>query len=189
MTSPSAGETPGSKAVMPDFSAVRAMLETHFQQERDYRAGDMISRGQVAPLIERLKKLGWTIAESQLILDKMLNDGDFLVRTLRTSPGKAFMRKVSGDKLIYDRLDRISREAGGQALIRDLVKLPDAERYASMHTARGVPDLLDLLPKDRSGKRRTIKDYDKPTGRIYTAATLVSELEGAYAKATASRKK
>ena len=90
------------------------------------------------------------------------------------------MRRVSGYKLIYDRLDRIAHESGGQRLIRDLIKLPDGARYARWSPGRGVPGLVDFLPKNRSGKTRTVKDYTKPTGKIYTQKQLLERLEESY---------
>ena len=87
------------------------------------------------------------------------------------------MRKAASYGLIYDRLERIADERGGQQLLRDLIKLPDAEKYAPQKTARAVPNLVDFLPKDASGKTRTVKDYQKPTGHIYTANDLVRWLQ------------
>jgi hypothetical protein len=85
---------------------------------------------------------------------------------------------VCGFDLIYDRLDRVSQVAEGQRTIDALVKLPDGEKYSlpKKQTPKGVPDFLDLLPKHGSGKVRTIKNYDKPTGRVYTEGDLVRRL-------------
>ena len=90
------------------------------------------------------------------------------------------MRKVAGQERIYDRLDRISQVAGGESLLQGLVRLPDGERYTMRNPPRGRPDLLELLPKDGSGKTRTIKDYGKPTGQIYTEADLVERLAASH---------
>lgn len=169
-----AGETTAA-----DSLEVRGAVDAWLRSLPHRRPEDILSQGEVRPLFAQLQKQGWTGAALEAILQKVPADGDFLVRTLRTPAGKAFARKVAGQKLIYDRLDRVAREPGGQPLIRDLVKLPDGERYAAVNRPRGVPDLLDLLPKDRSGKRRTIQDYDQPTGRIYTVSELLRELERA----------
>ena len=37
------------------------------------------------------------------------------------------------------------------------------------------------LPKKGSGKTRTIKNYQKPTGRIYTEKDLVERITKSYA--------
>jgi hypothetical protein len=88
------------------------------------------------------------------------------------------MRRVSGFDLIYDRLDRVSRVSGGQRMLEAIVRLPDGQRYAKPKSQlpHGVPDFLELLPKNSSGKVRTIRDYDKPTGRLYTADDLLARL-------------
>src|SRR6185503_17441521 len=117
-----------------------------------------------------------------------LPDQHVVVRTLRSAAGKKFMRQVSGRELMYDRLDRISEVSGGTLLIQDLVKLPNGERYAKPMSGGGVPDLLDLLPKNASGQTRRIRDYHKPTGRFYTVSDLVAGLKESYRKAEALQK-
>ncbi len=95
------------------------------------------------------------------------------------------MRQVSSRELIYDRLDRISRESGGPQLIQDIVKLPDGERYAKPKSGHGVPDLLDLLPKKASGETRKIANYHKPSGSIYTTNDLIVRLAESHRQAAA----
>ena len=147
---------------------------------------DVLTQSEVQGLFAELKRKGLSVSDEKKILGRVLDDSDFLVRTLQTADGQRFLSKVAAEPLIYDRLDRIAREPGGQALIRDLVKLPDGDRYAKRKTPRGVPDLLDLLPKDRSGKRRQIKDYDRPTGRIYTVESLIKQTEKSSAAVTST---
>ena len=60
--------------------------------------------------------------------------------------------------------------------MRDLMKLPDAARYAKIDTGRGVPDMIDFLPKSGSSKTRRVKDYKKPTGKLYTFNDLFKYL-------------
>jgi hypothetical protein len=66
--------------------------------------------------------------------------------------------------------------SGGQRMLRDLAKLPDGERYVKMQTPGAVPDMLALLPKKSSGQKRTIKNYKKPTGRVYTEQALAERI-------------
>jgi hypothetical protein len=171
------------EAVLPSFAQVRGLVEANFAAHRDRKTGDIISKEDVRPLFVQLKRMGWAIADEEEILEKLLDANDPLVQMLRTPGGQKFMRKVSGYKLIYDRLDRISHEAGGKRLIHDLARLPDGERYARASTRRGVPDLIDLLPKQGSGRKRRVKDYDKPTERIYTVDGLLKQLETSHAAA------
>jgi len=177
------GGLSGQEEQLPSFDMVRGIVEPHFSAQRDYRSGDIISKRDVQPLFSQLESLGWKVSDQEEILSEMLDGGSPVVQTLRTRAGRKFMRKVSGYRLIYDRLDRISREPGGRRLVADLVKLPDGERYAKMVPRRGAPGMLEFLPKSGSGKRRRITDYKKPTGRIYTAGGFLERLEKSYAKA------
>lgn len=151
-------------------------VRSYFATRTHHRSADLLTRSQVQGLFRFLNQTGIRVPDEQEILSRVPDDHDFLVRTLETAEGKKFLSKVAAEPLIYDRLDRIAHAAGGQAMLRDLVKLPDGDRYAKQKRAPGVPDLLDLLPKDRSGKRRQIKDYERPTGRIYTVDALIEQL-------------
>ena len=173
--------------VLPEWAAVRDVTNSFFAEQHDRQPGDILSKADAQPLFSELNRRGWKVADQQEILAQMLGENDLVVRVLRTAEGRRFMRKVSGEKLIYDRLDRIARESGGPQLIEDLVKLPNGERYARTKPARGDPNLLDLLPKTGSGKRRQIKDYDRPTGRIYTVDDLLKRLEESHARAKKTR--
>ncbi len=155
---------------------VRHVIDSHFSQRTDYRPADLITRDDTKKVLAMLSAAGWIVPQSRKLTEATLAPESILVRTLSTKNGKRFMRRVAKEHLIYDRLDRVARVSGGPALLRDLVKLPDGYRYAKMHRPRAVPGLLELLPKTGSGKRRTIKDYDKPTGRIYTEKDLAKQL-------------
>ncbi|MCA9228940.1 MAG: hypothetical protein KDA47_25160, partial [Planctomycetales bacterium] len=154
----------------------------------DFERTDLLSQAEVSPLFESMsKQIHWEPADRAELLRRVPAASEFLVQQLRSERGTLFMRKVAGEELIYDRLDRISRESGGQALIRDLIKLPDAERYAKKETARAVPDLVELLPRKRNSRDRVVKDYDQPTGRLYTIDAFMAALKASYDQAAAVR--
>jgi hypothetical protein len=176
-------ESTAGEAKMPDQAAVLRVVQSQLAPNRDRRDGDILSKGDVIPVFDALEKNGWTVADRDAILKKVLDENDSLVQLLRTPAGKRFMRQVSGYRLIYDRLDRIARVSGGEIMIRDLVKLPDGEKYARFPPARVLPDLLDLLPKERSAKRRAIPDYEKPTGKIYTVKDFTAQIEKSHEEA------
>lgn len=166
------------------FAAVERVIASEVSGWAGHRTGDLISKKDVNAILSALARNGWKVAESEDILKQTLPDNHVVVQTLRTPAGRVFMRKVANYRLIYDRLDRVSQVYGGRRLVRDLVRLPDAERYAQMKPPRGVPDLRDLLPKTRSGRPEAVKDYDKPTGRIYTVEQLTQRLRECYEKAS-----
>jgi hypothetical protein len=165
---------------LPSFGDVAKVVETSLAHRG---SGDIISRGDLGPVFRDLDILGWTVEDEKEILQQVLASGDPIVTTLRSNRGRKFIRQVAGYRLIYDRLDRIAQQPGGQRLIQDLIKLPDAARYAKMAPARGVPGMMEFLPKDRSGKTRKVKDYNKPTGKIYTANEFLKRLRKSYDEA------
>ena len=166
--------TTGGSAIGP--AVIGQVVGRHFQGKRDYRDGDLIDRDDVTQILAVLKERGWSPDRAKEIESAALPANDFLVKLLSSSQGRRFMRKVKSFKLIYDRLDRIARVSGGQRMLTDLVRLPDGHRYAAWRPKRGTPNLLDFLPKRGNGRRRSIKDYDKPTGKIYTAEQLQERL-------------
>lgn len=157
---------------------VQQVVATHFSSQASHRPGDLISQADVAAILKQLAEAGWQPVDQKSIIADTLPDANALVGLLRTHQGRKFMQKVSSFELIYDRMDRLSQVSGGQRTLDALARLPDGEKYAKpkKELPYGVPDFLYLLPKNASGRVRTIKDYDKPTGRIYTEADLLRRL-------------
>jgi hypothetical protein len=180
---------PAKETVLPPFSEVQGVVESHFAEAKDRGPRDLISRSEVERALDEVKKLGWDVQDREKILAQILPDQHVLVVTFRTPAGRKFMQQISGRELMYDRLDRISEVSGGSRLIRDIVKLPDGERYAKPKSGGGIPDLLDLLPKNASGQTRRIADYHKPTGHIYTVADLLAKLADSYRTAQSANGK
>jgi hypothetical protein len=174
--------------ILPPFAAVRQTVQAHFNAQRDRHPGDIISLSEADQALRAVNKLGWEIEDQADILTKTLPDSHVLVQTFRSPAGRKFMDQISGRPLMYDRFDRIAREPGGPRLIQDIVKLPDGERYAKPKSGGGVPDLLDLLPKNASGTTRRIENYQKPTGNLYTVEDLISRLEISHREAVEKSK-
>lgn len=165
----------------PSGAEVQATAERYFASA-GIGPADLISQGEVKELLEAIEELGWEVEDQDKILAQTLTDSHPLVKTLSTRHGQKFMKKVSGYQLIYDRLDRVTGVSGGQRMLRDLVKLPDGYRYAKMKTTGAVPDLLALLPKKGNGRKRQIRDYDQPTGKLYTPTDVLKRLRESYAR-------
>jgi hypothetical protein len=160
------------KQTLPKFDKVAGLVQRHFASLPDYQTGDIIAKSDVQPIFKKIESLGWEVRDEKAILERVPAGQDFLVRQLRSKQGKDLMRQVSGYPLIYDRMDRISQQTGGEQLLRDLPKLPDAHK--------AVAHLVDFLPKTGSSRTPHVKDYDKATGRIYTQKQLLHQLEQAY---------
>lgn len=157
-------------------STVRRVVSDYFADKRGYEPGDLITREDVREILARLAEHGVVPRDAEEILEDSLGEDAFLVQLLSSERGRRFMRKTKKEKLIYDRLDRIAAVPQGKKTLRDVVRLPDGHRYAPIRPARGTPTLLDLLPKRGSSRTRSIKDYTKPTGKIYTQSDLEKRL-------------
>lgn len=163
---------------MPNWTTVQNVVQQHLSEKKGYRPGDLLSKGDVDGIFAELRSLGWKVKDQKEISKQVLADDDFLVKQLRENWSSALTRSVSGKKLLYDRLDRVSRVDNGKQLINDICKLPDA-KYA-------LDYLEDLLPKKPGGRTRKVKDFDKPTGRIYTEQQFVKRLRQSFDQALAS---
>ena len=150
-------------------------IVSQFVAKHDLPRNAVISHKDVLPLLGALESQGMIFDRKEL-LHMIPTDESSLVRLLRTQNGRKFIGQTSKNKLMFDRLERILNERGGERLLRDLMKLPDAARYAKIDTGPGVPDLVDFLPKTRSGKTRRVKDYNKPTGQLYTFGDVIDYL-------------
>lgn len=146
-----------------------------FFHDNELQRNAIITQRDVRPLLGTLKSQGMILDQKEL-MQMIPGDDSALVRLLRTPNGRKFMGQTSNNKLMFDRLERITNEPGGKRLLRDLMKLPDAARYAKIDTGPGVPDLIDFLPKIGSSKTRRVKDYKKPTGNLYTFNDVVEYL-------------
>jgi hypothetical protein len=150
---------------------------SHFAAKDDYEMGDLIQQADAKEILAELEQLGWQVSDAEQILEMLLPSDHIITKTFGTPQGSQFMRKVDGYKLIYDRLHRTAELPGGKALVRDIVKLPNGEIYAKMKPVPGTPNFADLLPKGRNGRTPAARDFDKPTGYIYTAEQLAKRLE------------
>ncbi len=175
--SPSASTPP---AVLPSMAQVAAHVNHHFQGLPGYSPSRLIVASEVTPVLRQLEMQGWRNLSQSDIVTRLVSDTELLARELRSPEGQAFMQKTANYKLIYDRLDRVSRSPGGARLLHDLIRLPDGYRYAQVSPPPSVPTLTDLLPKGASGKTAYVADMNKPTGRIYTVADLLHQLDAVH---------
>ena len=161
----------------PSLAQVQTVVNRHFARVPDYRPGDIIAQSDVEPLFAQLARLGWSVADRKAILAAVLADDDFLVASLRTKSGRKFMRRIAGYPEAYDRLDRLARLPCGKHAVRRLIGGPDGYKMIEyMTTTRGGIELGKQLSNTPKGK-----DFNKPTGRLYTAELLLERLKKSYA--------
>ena len=174
----STGTTPAvSQPKFPEATAVQQALADHFAGLEDYQAGDLVAANDVTPIFAKLKKLGWTVADEREITGLLVPDSDPLVRQLRTTNGRKFMRKITSLPGGYDRLDRLRKMPQGEQRLREMIQSPGGEKLVEYMTS--TPEGRNLgrsLSQSPSGK-----DFNKPTGRLYTAADVERRLLESYA--------
>jgi hypothetical protein len=161
---------------------VAALVRTVLAAKQGYQPGDILSQGDAKAVLDTLAKAGLKVSEQDEILKLLLEDGSFLVKELRSPPGVKFMRGVARDPIPFDRLDRLSGMPGGERLVHDIIRLPNGQTYMSKKPTPGFTDLTTLLPKQANGKTPVNKDFNKPTGRIYTEAALVEAIQKSLVK-------
>jgi hypothetical protein len=161
----------------PSYAEVREVVLRHFALLPDYAPGDMIARSEVEPLFAQLQRMGWKVADRKDILRKVPADQDYLLQKLRTPRGRKFMRRIAGYPDAYDRLDRLSWLPHGRQTVHDLIDGAGGDEMIKyLTTTLGGSELGKMLSKTPKGA-----DFNKPTGRIYTAEMLLGQLEKSHA--------
>ena len=174
-------EAPVEPKAVPTFGAIGRAVRKHFAKEKDHAPTDILSRGQVEPLFEKLEKLGWTVKDRAAILKELLADDDQLVRELRTTAGRRFMRQAAAYDGAYDRIDRMRDLPKGNRMVRDLIAGKDGYKMLEyMSTTPGGKKLGKQLSSSPGAK-----GFNEPTGRIYTIQQLVARLRESHAEAMA----
>ncbi|HUY32061.1 MAG TPA: hypothetical protein VMV69_04710 [Pirellulales bacterium] len=171
------------KPSWPKFSAVSEVVQRQLQSDRNYRSGDLISRGELEPIFKELAELGWKPADRAEIEKQLLAKSDFLVRELRTNNGRAFMRQVARYPDGYGRLDHLADLSDGKLIIRRLINGPDGYKLLEyLTTAPGGRKMGAMLSQAPHGK-----NFNRSTGRIYTAEQLLERLKSSHAEAEKAR--
>jgi len=161
---------------LPSFTKVKEVVDRHFKSLPSYRPGDLIARSDVKPVFEQLQVLGWRVADREAILKGVLDDEAFLVRQLRTKAGRKFMEQIKKYPDSYDRLDRLTRLPQGRQTVQALIRGPDGYKMIEyMTTTPGGSELGRMLSQAPKGRQ-----FNEPTGRIYTEAQLLKQLGKSY---------
>lgn len=175
---------PQGKAI-PKWAEVRKAVVRYFEVLPEYQPGGILARGEVQPLQKVLKKQGWEVADWTSLVSRVPADDSFLVRRLRTRDGRKFMTQVYKYPHGYDRLDRVSQLARGHALVDELVRGPEGYKMIQYMTeTTGGETMGSMLGNTPLGK-----DFNKPTGQIYTMEMLLDDLKERYAETRKDVKK
>jgi hypothetical protein len=157
----------------PTLSEVLQFTDRFLQQQTGYQPGQLVTQSGVVKLIKALEAKGWQVRDKQELLERVLKDDDFLVRQFSDEAGQAFLRKIEHLPGGIDRVDRLSRLPQGQQSVNDLIrKVPNgAEWIEAMTTTRRGEILGDRLSNAEAGR-----NFNKPTGRLYTVPALANEV-------------
>ncbi|MEX0611172.1 MAG: hypothetical protein WD738_24160 [Pirellulales bacterium] len=159
------------KAV-PEFVIIAHAVESYFASVPDYQAGDLISRAHIQGALACVDAAGWSVPNADEMVQLGLADSSTLVRQLSTPAGRKFMRKIAGQPGAYERLDRLTSIARGQAIVSDLIRRKGGDEFVKyLATTKGGQNLGKQLAATRRGV-----DLNKPTGRIYTKDDLIAAL-------------
>ncbi len=162
----------------PDFDSITRHVQAYLATLSDYRPQDLISRREAEAILNCVSELGWTPPDRAALLKLVPDDCSLLVRKLRSRSGKKLMRDCARRGLPFDLLDRLSTLPDGERILQSLINGPDGYKLVEyMATAPGGHALGHQLAAVPRGK-----NFNQPTGRIYTAEQLLARLKQAYSQ-------
>lgn len=176
--------SPARAAELPPFAPLEAAVRGLFA-DAGYRDGELIVRSEARQAIALLADHGWRVPGAHSILARVVDDDEFLAQTLRTKQGRKLARQTSRYALGFDRLDHLSRLPRGRRMVGDLVRGPDGYKLIEyMVQAPGGVELGNMLGHVPRGR-----DFNEPTGRIYTLDQLITTLKVVHRRAELAAKR
>lgn len=170
--------TAASQRSKPDVAAIMHAIETWFAAQPDYLPGDLITRGQIETVLEKLSAAGVEVPDAEAIAARGLANDSFVVRELTKRSGRPFMRRLARTPGAFARLDRLSTIPRGEQLIRDLIQDKGGDKLIEyLATTKGGRNMGTMMTAVPGGT-----DLNKATNRIYTLAEFEAALEEAFGK-------
>lgn len=165
-----------AKRQRADFDSIAQHVQGYLARLPDYQPRDLISRREAEAILNCVAELGWTPTGRAALLELVPDDGSLLVRKLRSRSGKKLMRDCARRGLPFDVLDRLSKLPDGERILQSLINGPDGYKLVEfMVRAPAGQELGHQLAAVPRGK-----NFNQPTGRIYTAEQLLARLKQAY---------
>jgi hypothetical protein len=160
---------------LPTMPQIIAAAKTEIGTWQNYQAGDLIAREHGKKLIDAIGKLGWTPSNDEELLAKMPDAKDPLCELLLTDKGRPFMRRVLKLPQGLDRVDNLLKLSNGRAIVKQLLNDKGGDQLIEyLTTSEGGKNLGKMLGKEAH------VEFNKPTGRLYTAKALLLEVEAQY---------
>ncbi len=165
----------GVAAGPDDFGQIERAVNDYFHSLPSYQPNGIITRGEARQLLSG-KEFAWLGQRREEILRRVPDEGEFLVRQLRSPSGRRFAGRIGAYPRAYDRLDRLTRLSYGKQHVKTLIHgRGGAEWIKYLTTNRRGIALARSISRAKNGN-----NFDKPTGRIYTAQMLLAELRKRY---------
>lgn len=159
-----------------------AAAKDYFSKLDKYSSGDLVTTGDVVPLIKLLKQKGWDVPQSDKLISRLIKSGSYLDQTLSSENGQRFFRQISTVSGGVDRIERMSKLKNGKGSINQLINFPHgSDLVKELATTRVGRNL------GNRGSRSGASSLNESTGKIYTEKELISELARRY-KADRSRR-
>jgi len=157
---------------LPTMPQIIQAAKTEIATWENYQAGDLISREQGKKLLDAIGKLGWALTNDEELLAKMPEAKEPLCDLLLTEKGRPFMRRVLKMPQGLDRVDNMLKLSNGRSLVKQLLNDKGGDQLIEyLTTSEGGKNLGKMLGKEAH------VDFNKATGRIYTAKALLLEVE------------
>jgi hypothetical protein len=160
------------RSKIPSLDQIDSMTEDYFARQPKYHPGEIISQSQVRGLFEEFWRYGWKVPRQDELLRRVPDDSELLVRELRTKDGRKLSQQIAHYPLGFDQLDRLSRMPTGKSILQRTVRGPDGYKLLQyLGEAPGGNVMGQMLSGTPTGR-----DFNKPTGRIYTVSALIEQL-------------
>ncbi len=168
----------------PNPPNVEALMSDYLEKLTERQETDLISRDDIQPLFKELEDIGWDVLDQKAIEGQLLEDSDWLVRSLRTTSGTKFMRKIAAYPGGYTQLDLLRQSSQGKKEVASLIKTPGGEELIELlATTKVGRNTSQRLAATRSGR-------SKPQApRLYTKADVYKQLMASYATEAERRAK
>lgn len=160
------------KPKMPPFSVVEEVVARELAKKPGYKAGDLITRGDVAGVKPMLDKLGFAVDKTSKGLEVLLPDDHPLSIAMRTPQGTALSTKIKNLELALDRMDRLCHFPAGMELVRKVIVAPNAlEVIEQLCAPESVQGLAAKFPNEPA-----CQVLDIPSGRAFTERQYLDHL-------------
>jgi hypothetical protein len=157
---------------LPTMPQIIQAAKTQIGTWEHYEPGDLITREQGQQLVNAIAKLGWSPSNDEELLAKVPDAKDALCELLLTEKGRPFMRRILKMPQGIDRVDNLTKLPNGRALVKTLVNDKGGDQLIEyLTTSEGGKNLGKMLGPEAH------VDFNKATGKLYTAKALLLEVE------------